>query len=146
MMWDATIPAVPNQHSGMRPYQFTLGDEAAMRPLPEVRDVTGFLNRNDLYRSAPMPTHRGRCWAWSQIILGCVLCPSLKDDLLTRPISPSGGGWWCSDRRMRMLLFLGHPMMGETITINDIAFTVVGTPIRSVTATTTAKIRRSTFR
>ena len=25
-----------------------------------------------------------------------------------------------------LLLFLGHPMLGETITINDIAFTVVG--------------------
>ena len=27
MMWNGTIPAVPNQHTGMRPYQLTLGDE-----------------------------------------------------------------------------------------------------------------------
>ena len=31
MMWDGTIPAVANQHTGMRPYQFTPGDEAADR-------------------------------------------------------------------------------------------------------------------
>ena len=35
---------------GMRPYQLTLGDEAAMRALPEVRAATGYLNRNDLYQ------------------------------------------------------------------------------------------------
>jgi len=35
MMWDGTIPALPNQHTGMRPYQLTVGDEAAMRQLTE---------------------------------------------------------------------------------------------------------------
>src|SRR5580698_65130 len=45
MMWDATIPALPNQHTGMRPYQLTPGDEAALRALPELRTVTGILNR-----------------------------------------------------------------------------------------------------
>ena len=49
MMWNGTIPALPNQHTGMRPYQLTLGDEAALRALPELRAVTGFLSRNDLY-------------------------------------------------------------------------------------------------
>ena len=28
MMWNGTIPAVANQHTGMRPYQLTLRDEA----------------------------------------------------------------------------------------------------------------------
>src|SRR6202789_463836 len=36
MMFDGTIPAVANQHSGMRPYQLTLGDEAALRHLPQL--------------------------------------------------------------------------------------------------------------
>ena len=43
MMWDGTIPALPNQHTGMRPYQLTVGDEAAMRQLTELRAVTGYL-------------------------------------------------------------------------------------------------------
>ena len=31
MMWNGTIPAVANQHTGMRPYELTVGDEAAVR-------------------------------------------------------------------------------------------------------------------
>src|SRR5580658_10520149 len=49
MMWDGTIPAIANQHTGMRPYQFTPADEAALRALPQLRSVTAFLQRNDLY-------------------------------------------------------------------------------------------------
>ncbi len=49
MMWNGTIPAVANQHTGMRPYRLTLGDEAALRSLPELRSVTVELSRNDLY-------------------------------------------------------------------------------------------------
>ena len=30
MMWNGTIPAVANQHTGMRPYQLTMGDAEAM--------------------------------------------------------------------------------------------------------------------
>ncbi len=50
MMWNGTIPAVPNQHTGMRPYQLTLGDEEDMRTLPQLRAVTAFLARK---RSLP---------------------------------------------------------------------------------------------
>ena len=50
MMWNGTIPALANQHTGMRPYQLTLGDEAELRTLPQLRAVTAFLNRNDLYQ------------------------------------------------------------------------------------------------
>ncbi len=49
MMFNGTIPALANQHTGMRPYKLTLGDEAAMRKLPELRAVTVELNRSDLY-------------------------------------------------------------------------------------------------
>jgi hypothetical protein len=49
MMFNGTIPALANQHTGMRPYQLTLGDEAALRQLPELRAVTAELVRSDLY-------------------------------------------------------------------------------------------------
>ena len=49
MMWNGTIPAVANQHTGMRPYQLTLRDEADLRTLPQLRAVTALLNRGDLY-------------------------------------------------------------------------------------------------
>ena len=31
MNWGGTIPALPNQHTGMRPYRTTLGDEEENR-------------------------------------------------------------------------------------------------------------------
>ena len=49
MMWNGTIPAVANQHTGMRPYQLTLGDAEALKQLPELRAVTVELSRSDLY-------------------------------------------------------------------------------------------------
>ena len=48
MMFNGTIPAVANQHTGMRPYQLTLRDEADLRSLPQFRAVTAMLNRGDL--------------------------------------------------------------------------------------------------
>ena len=32
MMWNGTIPAVANQHTGMRPYELTMGDAVAREP------------------------------------------------------------------------------------------------------------------
>src|ERR1039458_8729136 len=49
MMFNGTIPAVANQHTGMRPYELTLGDEAALRRLPELRATTVELGGGDLY-------------------------------------------------------------------------------------------------
>src|ERR1700760_2323243 len=47
MMWGGTIPAVPSQHIGMRPYKLTVGDENAMRASGSFREVMGIVRRND---------------------------------------------------------------------------------------------------
>src|ERR1700739_278415 len=49
MMWNSTIPALANQHTGMRPYQLTNGDAEAMSTLADIRAVTVELARSDLY-------------------------------------------------------------------------------------------------
>src|ERR1700720_2871618 len=49
MLWGGIIPAVPNQHTGMRPYRLTLDDAEAIRTTaPDVLAVTSMLNRNDI--------------------------------------------------------------------------------------------------
>src|SRR5882757_6127244 len=49
MMFGGTIPALPNQHTGMRPYKLTLSDADAVRAqAPHVRNVTALINRGDL--------------------------------------------------------------------------------------------------
>ena len=126
MMWNGTIPALANQHTGLRPYQLTVGDENAMRALPELRAVTGFLNRNDLYQVSAYANSSGQ-------VLG------VEPNYSAVRFVPLAEGRFISDddvaqrRRVAVmgsksatLLFPGRPMLGETITIDDVAFTVVG--------------------
>ncbi len=125
-MWDGTIPALANQHTGMRPYQFTPGDEAALRALPELRSVSGFLQRNDLYEVSAWANSSGQ-------VVGVE--PNYGD---VRFVPLAEGRYIdaadIADRRRVVvlgskgatLLFPGHPMLGESITINDVRFTVVG--------------------
>jgi putative ABC transport system permease protein len=126
MMWDGTIPALANQHTGMRPYQLTLGDEAAIRALTEVRAATGFLNRNDLYQVSAYSNTSGQVLGVESNYAAVRFVPVaegrfINDDDMTqrRRVAVLGS-------KSATLLFPGRPMLGETITINDIAFTVVG--------------------
>ncbi|HEX4321667.1 MAG TPA: ABC transporter permease [Acidobacteriaceae bacterium] len=126
MMWSATIPALPNQHTAMRPYKLTLQDEANLRKLPELRAVTAILNRTDLYQVS----------AWSNTssqVMGVE--PNFTD---VRFVKMEEGRFidaadLAQRRRVAVLglktshlLFPGHPMIDQTITINGTAFTVVG--------------------
>jgi putative ABC transport system permease protein len=126
MMWDGTIPALANQHTGMRPYQFTPGDEAAIRALPQVRAVTAFLSRSDLYQVSAYSNTSGQ-------VVG------VEPNYAALRFVPMAEGRFINDNdlaeRQRVvvlgsksgtLLFPGRPMLGQTITIDDIGFTVVG--------------------
>jgi putative ABC transport system permease protein len=126
MMWNATIPALPNQHTGMRPYELTLGDEAALRALPQLRAITGYLGRWDLYEVSAYANTSGP-------VIGVE--PNYSQ-VRTTPIAEGrfvDAGDMADRRRVvvlgsksAILLFSGHPMLGETILINDIRFTVIG--------------------
>jgi putative ABC transport system permease protein len=126
MMWNSTIPALANQHTGMRPYKLTLGDEEAMKALPELRSVTAELGRSDLYEVSQ----------WSNTSSHV---QGTEPNYTTVRFIPLTSGRFLSDvdlkenRRVVVLgyksgalLFPGRPMLGETITINGTAFTVIG--------------------
>jgi putative ABC transport system permease protein len=126
MMWNGTIPAVANQHTGMRPYELTMGDADALRHLPELRAVTVELSRTDLYEVSQ--------WSnTSSHVMG------VEPNYPTVRFIPLATGRFIDDadvaqkRRVAVLgakaaslLFNGRPMLGEAITINGTAFTVVG--------------------
>jgi putative ABC transport system permease protein len=126
MMWDGTIPALANQHTGMRPYQFTLGDEAALRALPQLRAVTAILSRNDLYEVSAYANTSGQVWGVEPNYPDIRFLPLAEgrfvdaNDLTERRRVVVLGS------KSATLLFPGRPMLGETITINDVRFTVVG--------------------
>src|SRR6202167_2078845 len=127
LMWNSTIPAVANQHSGMRPYELTLSDEAALRRLPELRAVTVELTRNDLYEVSQ--------WSnTSSHVMG------VEPNYTVVRFIPMATGRFLDDadladrRRVvvlgakaAVLLLRGRPMLGETVTINGTDFTVIGT-------------------
>jgi putative ABC transport system permease protein len=123
---NGTIPALANQHTGMRPYQLTLGDAAAIRALTQVRASTAILNRGDLYEVSAYANSSGP-------VLGVE--PNFPDVRFV----PIEEGRFINDQdlaeRRRVvvlgsksthLLFPGRPMLGEAITINDVSFTVIG--------------------
>ncbi|MGA3080106.1 MAG: ABC transporter permease [Terracidiphilus sp.] len=126
LMFNGTIPAVANQHTGMRPYQLTLRDEEAVRLLPEVRAVTAELSRSDLYEVSQWSTTSGH------------VSGSEPNCTVVRHI-PMAQGRFLDDADLRenrrvavlgqktaQLLFPGHPLLAETITINGTAFTIIG--------------------
>jgi putative ABC transport system permease protein len=126
MMWDGTIPAVANQHTGMRPYQFTPGDEAALRTLPELRAVTGFLQRNDLYEVSAYANSSGQVVGVEPNYAAIRFVPIAEGRFFDQTDITDRRRVVVLGSKSSTLLFPGRPMLGETITINDISFTVVG--------------------
>ena len=127
LMWNATIPAVPNQHTGMRPYQLTLGDEAALKQLTELRAVTNELNRNDLYEVSQWSNTSSHVMGvepnYSVVrFIPIVQGRFLRDADLAERRRVAVLGFKSAN-----LLFPGRPRLNETITINGTAFTVIGT-------------------
>jgi putative ABC transport system permease protein len=126
MMWNGTIPAVANQHTGMRPYQLTLRDEEALRKLPELRAVTAELARFDLYQVSQWNNTSSRVMGVEPNYPIVRFIPmdqgrfiDAMDLTQRRRVAVLGA-------KASTLLFAGRPMLGETILINGTAFTVVG--------------------
>lgn len=126
LMWNGTIPAVANQHTGMRPYQLTLGDADAMSKLPELRAVTVELSRSDLYEVSQ----------WSNTSSHVI---GVQPNYTAVRFIPMAEGRFLDDqdladrRRVAVLgskaaalLFPGRPIDGETITINGTEFRILG--------------------
>jgi putative ABC transport system permease protein len=126
MVFNSTIPALANQHTGMRPYELTLRDEADIRRLPEVRGVTGELARSDPYEVSQWGSTSGH------------LSGTEANYAQVRYL-PIAAGRYFNDEDVResrrvafigfkttSLLFPGRPFLGETITINGADFTVIG--------------------
>ena len=126
MMWNGTIPALPNQHTGMRPYQLTVGDEAAMRQLTELRAVTGYLYRSDLYLVSAYSNTSGQVLGVEPNYSEVRFLPVAEGRFLDTGDLAERRRVVVLGSKSASLLFLGHPILGETITIDDVAFTVVG--------------------
>jgi putative ABC transport system permease protein len=126
MVFNGTIPALANQHTGMRPYQLTLRDVAALRRLPELRAVTDELARSDLYEVSQWSNTSGHVTGTepNYPVIRYIPMASgrfLDDEDVRQNRRVAVLGW-----KTASLLFPGRPLLGETITLNGSAFTVIG--------------------
>jgi len=110
----------------MRPYQLTPGDESVIRSLPQVRDVTAFLNRNDLYEVSAFANSSGQVVGVEPNYTTVRFVPLAEGRFLNADDQANRRRVVVLGSKSATLLFPGRPMLGETITINDVSFTVVG--------------------
>jgi putative ABC transport system permease protein len=110
----------------MRPYQLTSGDVAAMRARPEIRAVTSILSRGDLYQVSAWSNTSGQVMGVEPNFAAIRIIPIAEGRFLDDADQAESRRVVVLGAKAATLLSLGHPMLGETITINDIRFTVVG--------------------
>jgi hypothetical protein len=132
MMWGGTIPAVANQHTGMRPYNLTLSDTEAIRTQgSEVRAATAFINRDDIKQQSAYESAGGQAIGAEPNYSGIRFLPLKEgrflndDDLRDRRRVVVLG------EKSARLLFPGRPAMGEIVLLNGARFQVIGVADKS---------------
>jgi putative ABC transport system permease protein len=127
MMWGGTIPAVPNQHTGMRPYNLTLSDAEAIRTeAPNVRDAVAFLSRDDVKQQSQYQTAGGDVIGTEANYDRVRFLPIAEGRFLDDDDVRNRNRVIVLGQKSAQLLFPGRPAMGETVTLNGTRFTVVG--------------------
>jgi len=126
LMFNGTIPAVANQHTGMRPYQLTLGDVEAIRHLPEVRGLTIELSRSDLYEVSQWSNTSSHVIGVDPAYTAVRFIPMAQGRFLSDTDLAERRRVAVLGSKAALLLFKGHPMVGETMTINGTQFAVIG--------------------
>lgn len=126
LMWNGTIPAVANQHTGMRPYQLTLGDAEAMRQLPELRGVTVELSRSDLFEVSQFSNTSSHVLGVWPNYPAVRFIPMAQGRFLNDADETDRRWVAVLGSKAAKLLFPGRPLEGEAITINGTEFQIVG--------------------
>ena len=126
MMFNGTIPAVANQHTGMRPYQLTSGDEAALSHLPEIRALTVELGRSDLYEVSQWSNTSSRVIGVQPNYSTVKFLPIVQGRFLNEDDESERRRVAVLGLKAAKLMFPGRPILGETVTINGTSFTVIG--------------------
>jgi len=127
MMWGGTIPAVPNQHTGLRPYNLTLSDVEAIRTeAPDVRAAVGYIDRDDVKQQSQYQTAGGDVIGTEPNYMGIRFLPMAEGRFLYEDDMRNRNHVIVLGQKSAQLLFPGRPAMGEVVTLNGTRFTVVG--------------------
>jgi putative ABC transport system permease protein len=127
MMWGGTIPAMPNQHTGMRPYKLTLGDAEAIRAeATHVRNVTALINRGDLKQVSEYSSSGGPVMGVELNFPEIRHLPIAQGRFLNADDISQSRQVVVLGQKNNKLLFPGRPSLGSFITINGYRFQVIG--------------------
>jgi len=127
MMWGGTIPAVANQHTGMRPYNLTLSDAEAIREqASEVRDATAFINRNDLKQQSLYESAGGQAIGAEPNYSGVRFLPIKEGRFIDDADMHDRRRVIVLGEKSAKLLFPGRPALGEMVLLNGSRFQVIG--------------------
>ena len=127
MMWGGTIPAVANQHTGMRPYNLTVADaEALGTQASDIRAVTAYLDRDDIKQQSVYQTAGGDVVGSQPNYLGVRFLPMAEGRFLNADDLASRSHIAILGDKSAKLLFPGRPALGEFITLNGTRFQIVG--------------------
>ena len=127
MLWNGNIPAVPGQHSNMRPYYLTLSDTNAIRTqAPDVRDATAILSRSDIKQQSIWETAGGQVMGVEPQFQNIRYLPIGQGRFINQNDLVNKTHVIVLGEKSAKLLFPGHPALGEWVTLNGTRFTVVG--------------------
>jgi putative ABC transport system permease protein len=127
MMWNGNIPAVPGQHTSMRPYYLTFSDVQAIRSqAPDVRDATAIVNRSDIKQQSFYETAGGQVLGVEPNYAAIRYIPIAQGHFLRQSDITDKNLVIVLGQKSAQLLFPGHPALGEWVTLNGTRFTVIG--------------------
>ncbi|HEX4007960.1 MAG TPA: ABC transporter permease [Acidobacteriaceae bacterium] len=127
MMWNGNIPAVPGQHTSMRPYYLTMEDVAAVRTqAPDVRDATAMIRRNDIKQQSLYETAGGQVIGVEPNFASIRFVPITQGRFIEKDDEANKSRVIVLGLKSAQLLFPGRPALGEWVTLNGTRFAVVG--------------------
>ena len=120
------IPAVPTQHTGMRPYHVTLADAAVMRALPSVRDVTAVVADETIQQVSQYAATGGAVKGIDTAYAHIRNLPIAEGRLVDAADLRDRRHVVVLGQKTAQLLFSGRPALGEWILMNGSRFQVIG--------------------
>jgi putative ABC transport system permease protein len=127
LMWGGNMPAVPSQHTGMRPYKLTVSDEAAVRAeARNIRDVTAILSSTTIKEVSDYSTSSGEVDGVEPNFSEIRFLPVKEGRFLRGADLSHRARVVVLGLKTAALLFPGRPALGEWILLNGARFQVVG--------------------
>ena len=127
MMWGGNIPAVPSQHTGMRPYKLTLADEAAVRAeAGKVKSITAMLENSTIKEVSDLANSGGEVTGVEPNYSTIRFMPVDEGRFIRADDMDERRRVAVLGKKTATLLFPGRPAIGEWILLNGTRFQVIG--------------------